>query len=986
MGSYLYTTLEMLPAGAFTASLIDTVVSSESYTVVAVSLTITDTAAATDTLVNAGTTYVDVNPWTEDFSSDFGSGAPPIPGSLPLLDTVVSQDAFTAVFANAASLSDSATGTEFYAFPLAFSIPESATVSESLTGAGRFIATLADTPVTSETLTGVKATPPLGTTDTAVTSDIFTISNATVTIPPDTVVTSDSYTKGVTNYSFTLGDSAATSDIFSQSAYFKSLNDTVITNESIASSLSAFYNPWTDDFSSDFGSGGSDPGSQTQNDTVFAQDILVGTFNVSRTLSDSISSSDFLAFPLTFSQGDTLIPTETLSSALVGTPNDYADISNVAESLIGIVSTSRTLTDSAATSDSLTYVTGSAVSRADTAVVSESYVYVWAKASALTDSVTTSDSLTGTFFSLTKSLADSISSDDSLNLVVFTSGLTDDISSDDAYSVLAFNAPLSLNDTAATSEQYDAFASSLTFADFVAPTDLYVGAVHSDADVSDPAVVTSDDYPIVSLGLTNALTDTMASSEILSLGGIIASGFADSATVADALTANTFAVPYTFSDTAVVSDSFDPIAFSQRLNDSNSSSDSFVSLNFATTLTDTATATDDTIYVFSATDTIVDFVAPIDSLTVLALTLSLSDIVVTDEIILASDFILPVTLTDAAATSDNIIYNRGFPADLSDNISSSDSVILQSRGFMLELADTIFGTDKWINQGTSTVFSVTAVAVPTGGAVLLQFPGYFPLPLRPTTLTIERSVEGTDNWVTLYDGPPVGVFLDVGDSLPEPLDGNTAYLWRLSDNSGSTVIGPITPASFFVNEPDQLTQILIRSLQGAINNMVLPPGVQPVLVTTKMPMNGWQAMPFIVINLDLIQQTDTQIGEDFINPDATNVWTLFANAKRVWRVTVISQDAEERDFYRDSLLAVFRILKATAFGPIGFDVHHTFSATSYTNAQEWEGMAPGFYGADLMLEVNGIFPAVVLTNYPVILQVASNPTFDPNTFIERVYP
>jgi hypothetical protein len=144
-------------------------------------------------------------------------------------------------------------------------------------------------------------------------------------------------------------------------------------------------------------------------------------------------------------------------------------------------------------------------------------------------------------------------------------------------------------------------------------------------------------------------------------------------------------------------------------------------------------------------------------------------------------------------------------------------------------------------------------------------------------------------------------------------------------------------------------------------------------------------MPFITVNVDLIQQTEVEIGEDFVSPTPDNNWTLFANARRIWRVTIMSQDAEERDFYRDSLLAVFRVLKATAFGPLGLDVSHTFQAVSYSSAQEWEGVAPGFYAADLMLEINGIFPAAVLTAYPVILQIVSNPTWLLDTFSEEVH-
>jgi hypothetical protein len=194
----------------------------------------------------------------------------------------------------------------------------------------------------------------------------------------------------------------------------------------------------------------------------------------------------------------------------------------------------------------------------------------------------------------------------------------------------------------------------------------------------------------------------------------------------------------------------------------------------------------------------------------------------------------------------------------------------------------------------------------------------------------------------------------------------------------------LTPSSSFISEPDQLTQILLRLLQGAINSMTLPAGIKRPVLTIKMPTNGWQAMPFIVVNLDLIQQTEVEIGEDVPQPTNDNVWTLFANAKRCWRVTIMSQDAEERDFYRDTLLAVFRVLKATAFGPLGQNVTHTFQAASYSSAEEYQGVTPGFYGADLLFEIDGLFPTAVLTNYLPIKNVEADPTYEPYEFSIRL--
>jgi hypothetical protein len=89
----------------------------------------------------------------------------------------------------------------------------------------------------------------------------------------------------------------------------------------------------------------------------------------------------------------------------------------------------------------------------------------------------------------------------------------------------------------------------------------------------------------------------------------------------------------------------------------------------------------------------------------------------------------------------------------------------------------------------------------------------------------------------------------------------------------------------------------------------------------------------------------------------------------------MSQDAAERDYYRDTLLALFRILAATAFSPIGINVTHSFQANSYADVNEWEGKIPGFYAADLMLELDGVFPAATLTNYGIIETITATPVY-----------
>ena len=279
--------------------------------------------------------------------------------------------------------------------------------------------------------------------------------------------------------------------------------------------------------------------------------------------------------------------------------------------------------------------------------------------------------------------------------------------------------------------------------------------------------------------------------------------------------------------------------------------------------------------------------------------------------------------------------------------------------------------------------AVTFTVMPTGGAVLMQFPGYPPyvpvLPSGVTTLSIQRAVSGSTGlsaFTQVYSGLPLAAFLDVNDgevTSSLPLDASKSYVWQVGDDTGATQFGPFQPVNTVETLPDQLSQILIRLLQGFVSTVALPAGFVRLQLTTEMPQGGWQAMPYIVVNLDLIQQWDVGIGEDVNYPaklDRLN-WTLWSNAKRIWRVSVLSADANERDFWRDSLLSAFRVIKAVPFAAIGYDVSHRYQAASYTEVDQAAGIAPGFYGADLMFEITGVFPTTVVTNYQIIESITA---------------
>jgi len=279
---------------------------------------------------------------------------------------------------------------------------------------------------------------------------------------------------------------------------------------------------------------------------------------------------------------------------------------------------------------------------------------------------------------------------------------------------------------------------------------------------------------------------------------------------------------------------------------------------------------------------------------------------------------------------------------------------------------------------------IVLAPLPIGGSVLLELygadQGNFAPASGVTSITLIRNGSDSSS-ATIYAGAPLPFWVDVGDgpsTSSQPLNPAVSYTWTGIDNTGTTVTAAVTPGSAIVTVPDGMTQLLIRLMQAACDNAPRPPGVtiEPAQVTTKGPAGGWPATPFVVVNLALFQQNDTAIGQDVLVPDTNNLATLPGWAKRVWQISVLDQNADERDFYRDTLLIAFRALKATLFGVVGQNVRHEWQAVSGDSSQEWTGQAPVFYWSEIMLVLEGVFPVTITTGYGTIAAIDVNITLE----------
>ena len=258
---------------------------------------------------------------------------------------------------------------------------------------------------------------------------------------------------------------------------------------------------------------------------------------------------------------------------------------------------------------------------------------------------------------------------------------------------------------------------------------------------------------------------------------------------------------------------------------------------------------------------------------------------------------------------------------------------------------------------------------PTGGIAILKLKSAG----DASSWSLVRSVvsgTGTTQTVTLISGPSdsVPVFVDIGDGTKAPLDPTLSYQYTFTTSKGTATAGPIVPAAAIELEQDQLTEIMMRALTSGIRSLVLPAGFnnRPT-VFHAMPMGSQPTLPMISLNDTLLQQGDIPIGQNNPNNRLTNTLIIGGQALRHYTIAVCTTTAKERGWYRDAVLAIFHSIFGTILAAIGENATHRFQV--HSSQVTGDGMQPGFYYAEIMLELTGSFAVGVSTTYGVINEI-----------------
>lgn len=275
-------------------------------------------------------------------------------------------------------------------------------------------------------------------------------------------------------------------------------------------------------------------------------------------------------------------------------------------------------------------------------------------------------------------------------------------------------------------------------------------------------------------------------------------------------------------------------------------------------------------------------------------------------------------------------------------------------------------------------FSILASPIATGGAVILNIEGENGAGVLG--LTLERSADGGATWMQIYAGVYTNLYLDTGDGTPDTLSVSGSFTYKVSDTGTPTISATseaVTPLSQITLIQDLMTETFRRLLSAGVNSLVTPTGIKPLTVLFSMPLDTTPQLPFAVINLELVQQEETPIGQgipqerifaEAYAPSGTAEWTVSALQKRRYCIYIFTRTYQERDYFQEALMGVMYGMQAT-LSAINHNVRFGYQATQ--GAMEGELSLPGFYYSEVMVDLT--HPA--LTQLSAQLGVVNAVTF-----------
>ncbi len=261
--------------------------------------------------------------------------------------------------------------------------------------------------------------------------------------------------------------------------------------------------------------------------------------------------------------------------------------------------------------------------------------------------------------------------------------------------------------------------------------------------------------------------------------------------------------------------------------------------------------------------------------------------------------------------------------------------------------------------------TIDAFIVSTGGAIRLD------LNSTDTNYVLTRSNVSTNTTSVLYSGVNDScLYLDIGDGYTTNVNylPSGVYNYTITDSYGSTTTPNIIPTVYLTVFPEELDKIFIKLMKAALDALIIPNGFSKAQVYHAMPLGGYPPLPAVVIQQELLKQSEIPIGQQvYKDEDDMNMLSI---ATRRYSAAILSRNSEERDFYRVAIIGCFEAICLDVFSYLGNNIRHSFAVDSSMESTDEPNASPGFYYADCLLSFDGNFFVGINKQYPVIQSTA----------------
>lgn len=258
--------------------------------------------------------------------------------------------------------------------------------------------------------------------------------------------------------------------------------------------------------------------------------------------------------------------------------------------------------------------------------------------------------------------------------------------------------------------------------------------------------------------------------------------------------------------------------------------------------------------------------------------------------------------------------------------------------------------------------SILLTANPCGGVVIIRLSS----DADGSTWRLSRAIGSVVTDIPAQDvnGNPYLVFLDDGFGLGAQLPSGREIVYTFNTANGSSTASILLANTVFIDS-GSLTKTLLSALQAGCAALQTPTGQtyqNRPSVREAMPLNSTVPLPLISLEEVLCQQEYRKLGADSQALAQGNSFDLAELAQWRYHVSILAMTMEERQFWKNAVLAILKTTFATIGPVIGQDTVVSYQVQS----GQVEDPKPGFYYADVGFNVTGPLTHSIRFDYGIV--------------------